>query len=187
MKKIFLAIATVMLTAGVFASCEKLDLQPQSETSLMEDDVFSTYDGYHGFFLKLYSSMAVAGQGGDGGNDVSWDGGRSVYLRSLYWVQECPTDIVITRTGNGYQIPQTVSLDWTTGSEFPKYLYYLMSLLDLDSYNEGTTIPSLRTETLNRLEFDIPELDYQKRVLSMLEPIDERIKLNTEINENLAA
>ena len=124
MKKIFLAIATVMLTAGVFASCEKLDLQPKSETSLMEDDVFSTYDGYHGFFLKLYSSMAVAGQGGDGGNDVSWDGGRSVYLRSLYWVQECPTDIVITRTGNGYQIPQTVSLDWTTGSEFPKYLYY---------------------------------------------------------------
>jgi len=68
----------------------------------------------------------------------------------------------------------------------PKYLYYLMSLLDLDSYNEGTTIPSLRTETLNRLEFDIPDLDYQGKVLSMLEPIDGKIKLNEEVNNNLA-
>lgn len=69
----------------------------------------------------------------------------------------------------------------------PKYLYYLMSLLDLDSYNEGTTIPSLRTETLKRLEFDIPSLEYQENVLSILEPIDMKIKLNEEINENLAA
>ena len=69
----------------------------------------------------------------------------------------------------------------------PKYLYYLMSLLDLDSYNEGTTIPSLRTETLNRLKFDIPGLDYQGKVLSVLEPIDKKIKLNEEVNKNLAA
>ena len=69
----------------------------------------------------------------------------------------------------------------------PKYLYYLMSLLDLDSYNEGTTIPSLRTETLNRLEFDIPALEYQEKVLSMLEPIDMKIKLTEEVNENLTA
>lgn len=67
----------------------------------------------------------------------------------------------------------------------PKYLYYLMSLLDLDSYNEGTTIPSLRTETLNRLKFDIPGLDYQGKVLSVLEPIDKKIKLNEEVNKNL--
>ena len=67
----------------------------------------------------------------------------------------------------------------------PKYLYYLMSLLDLDSYNEGTTIPSLRTETLNRLEFDIPDLDYQGKVLSILEPIDKKINLNEEVNKNL--
>ncbi len=69
----------------------------------------------------------------------------------------------------------------------PKYLYYLMSLLDLDSYNEGTTIPSLRTETLNRLEFSIPCIEDQKKVLSMLEPIDTKIKLNEELNDNLTA
>lgn len=67
----------------------------------------------------------------------------------------------------------------------PKYLYHLMSLLDLDTYNEGTTIPSLRTETLNRLEFDIPNLEYQEKVLSVLDPIDKRIENNIKLNDNL--
>ena len=67
----------------------------------------------------------------------------------------------------------------------PRYLFYLMSLLDLESYNEGTTIPSLRTETLNRLEFDIPDLEYQRKVLSVLEPLDKKITLNVSINKNL--
>jgi len=69
----------------------------------------------------------------------------------------------------------------------PKYLYYLMSLIDFNNYNEGTTIPSLRTETLNRLQFDIPSLEEQELVLSYLNPIDDRINLNNEINNNLVA
>ena len=64
----------------------------------------------------------------------------------------------------------------------PKYLYYVMSLIDLNNYNEGTTIPSLRTETLNRLEFDIPSLEEQKKILSCLNPIEKKIELNNSIN-----
>ena len=67
----------------------------------------------------------------------------------------------------------------------PKYLYYIMSLIDLNNYNEGTTIPSLRIETLNRLEFDIPSIEEQEIVLSCLNPIDEKIELNNTINNNL--
>ena len=67
----------------------------------------------------------------------------------------------------------------------PKYLYYVMSLMDLNNYNEGTTIPSLRTETLNRLEFDIPSLVEKETILSCLNPIDEKIALNNAINNNL--
>ena len=67
----------------------------------------------------------------------------------------------------------------------PKYLYYVMSLIDLNNYNEGTTIPSLRNETLNRLEFDIPSLVEQETILSCLNPIDEKIALNNAINNNL--
>ena len=67
----------------------------------------------------------------------------------------------------------------------PKYLYYRMSTMDLSEYNEGTTIPSLRTETLNRIEFDIPSIEDQKIILSFLEPIDEKVAINTAINNNL--
>lgn len=67
----------------------------------------------------------------------------------------------------------------------PKFLFYMMSLIDLNNYNEGTTIPSLRTETLNRLEFCIPSLDRQKEILSYLNPIDDKIMENEKINNNL--
>jgi type I restriction enzyme S subunit len=69
----------------------------------------------------------------------------------------------------------------------PKYLYYVMSQIDLNAYNEGTTIPSLRTETLYRLEFDIPSLADQREILAYLEPISRKIELNNAINNNLAA
>ena len=67
----------------------------------------------------------------------------------------------------------------------PKYLYYVMSLIDLNNYNEGTSIPSLRTETLNRLIFSIPSLEEQEKVLSCIRPIDDKIALNDRINKNL--
>ena len=67
----------------------------------------------------------------------------------------------------------------------PKYLYYAMSMLDLSQYNEGTTIPSLRTETLNRLEFRIPPKEEQERVIRKIYAIEEKIVLNNEINNNL--
>lgn len=67
----------------------------------------------------------------------------------------------------------------------PRYLYYVMSLLDLNAYNEGTTIPSLRTETLNLLQFAIPPLDDQAKILSVVLPLEYKIAVNDEINKNL--
>ena len=67
----------------------------------------------------------------------------------------------------------------------PKFLYYVMAQIDLNNYNEGTTIPSLRTETLNRLEFNIPSLLEQKKILCYLSILDEKIVTNNAINKNL--
>lgn len=69
----------------------------------------------------------------------------------------------------------------------PKYLYYVLSNMDLKQYNEGTTIPSLRTETLNRLEFNIPLIEEQKKILNILKTLEDKIILNEKINNNLAA
>ena len=62
-----------------------------------------------------------------------------------------------------------------------------MSQIDLNVYNEGTTIPSLRTETLNRIELGVPSIVDQKKILATLEPIDKKIANNSAINNNLAA
>lgn len=103
--------------------------------------------------------------------------------------------VLIGRKGTIGKVKYVEQPFWTVDTLFytiintdlviPKYLFYVMSLIDLNNYNEGTTIPSLRTETLNRLEFDIPDLDKQRKILSCLNPIDEKIELNNEINNNL--
>ena len=103
--------------------------------------------------------------------------------------------VLIGRKGTIGKVKYVEQSFWTVDTLFytivntdlvvPKYLYYVMSLIDLNNYNEGTTIPSLRTETLNRLEFDIPSLEDQKKILSCLNPIDEKIELNNKINNNL--
>ena len=92
MKKILYAICAAALLLTV--SCENLDLFPESEAALSENEVFSTYEGYHGFFLKCYLAMVCESQGsGHGGDDLSgWDAGRSTFLRALYWSQEAPSD-----------------------------------------------------------------------------------------------
>ena len=80
------------------------------------------------------------------------------------------------------------TLFYTEVNEFivlPHYLYYALSMLDLKKYNEGTTIPSLITETLYRLEFEIPSIEEQQKILNILEPIEEKIELNEKINNNL--
>ena len=103
--------------------------------------------------------------------------------------------VLIGRKGTIGKVKYVEHQFWTVDTLFytiintniviPKYLYYVMSLIDLNNYNEGTTIPSLRTETLNRLEFDIPSIEEQEIVLSYLNPIDEKIELNNAINNNL--
>lgn len=103
--------------------------------------------------------------------------------------------VLIGRKGTIGKVKYVEQPFWTVDTLFytivntevvmPKYLYYIMSLIDLNNYNEGTTIPSLRTETLNRLEFEIPSLEEQGKILSCLNPIDEKIELNNKINNNL--
>lgn len=103
--------------------------------------------------------------------------------------------VLIGRKGTIGKVKYVEQPFWTVDTLFytiintdlviPKYLFYVMSLIDLNNYNEGTTIPSLRTETLNRLEFDITDLEEQRKILSCLNPIDEKIELNNAINNNL--
>ncbi|MBF2782762.1 MULTISPECIES: restriction endonuclease subunit S [Staphylococcus] len=66
----------------------------------------------------------------------------------------------------------------------PKYLYYKLSQIDFNYYNEGTTIPSLRTETLYKIDIDLPKKNIQKKVVNLLNTIDKKIENNQKIITN---
>lgn len=67
----------------------------------------------------------------------------------------------------------------------PKYLYYKLSMINFKNYNEGTTIPSLRTETLYEIEVDIGDMTIQKQIVKILSKLEDKIRLNTHTNDNL--
>ena len=113
---------------------------------------------------------------------------------SIEYLYDKPS-VLIGRKGSIEKVRYIEEPFWTVDTLFytevndkiviPKFLYYVLFLIDLSRYNEGTSIPSLRTETLNSLDLPIPNLDYQNRVLSILSKIDKKIEINEKINKNL--
>ncbi|MGF6989807.1 restriction endonuclease S subunit [Lachnospiraceae bacterium PM6-15] len=130
----------------------------------------------------------------DGTIPIYGTGGLMAYATEALYDKP---SVLIGRKGTISKIRYVTHPFWTVDTLFytiinenivrPRFLYYLMTQVDLLQFNEGTTIPSLRIETLNRFEFDIPTLKEQDEILSKLEPIAEKIELNTMINDNLAA
>lgn len=103
--------------------------------------------------------------------------------------------VLIPRKGSISNVYYQQTPFWTVDTLFyteinenliiPKYLYYYISRIDLNKYNEGTTIPSLRSDTLNHLKINVPPILYQKQVLKLLSNIDNILKNNNQLNQNL--
>ena len=66
-----------------------------------------------------------------------------------------------------------------------EFMYYLLKSLKLNERRIGTSQPLLTQGILNSIEVDIPDITCQERIASILESIDEKIKNNKEINDNL--
>lgn len=70
------------------------------------------------------------------------------------------------------------------------FLYYMMkyNVPNLLKKESGTVFGSVNQKDINSLEIDIPEDEKtQKKIARCLEIIDDKIALNTSINNNLAA
>ena len=103
--------------------------------------------------------------------------------------------VLIGRKGTIEKIQYIEQPFWTIDTLFytiinekliiPKFLYYRLLLVDLTLYNEGTSIPSLTTKTLYKLEIDIPTVNIQKKILKILNNLDKKIEINKKINKNL--
>ena len=71
------------------------------------------------------------------------------------------------------------------------FIYYVVSSPVFRQYLEnnatGTTIKNISLKQMREYTFSIPQIDEQKRISSVLRKIDEKIKNNKAINNNLSA
>ena len=71
----------------------------------------------------------------------------------------------------------------------PKYVkYYCRSKQYNDwvqSFNTGSTRGNINAQTFGNMEIPLPDRKQQDYLVSILEPIDEKIKINKQINDNL--
>lgn len=70
------------------------------------------------------------------------------------------------------------------------FLYYLLKYYknNIENMGSGTTFKEVSGNTMKSIRVKVPvDIKEQKRISSVLASIDDRIELNTKINENLAA
>ena len=65
------------------------------------------------------------------------------------------------------------------------YDYYLLKSLRLNERRIGTSQPLLTQEILNRIVINCPDIMQRRKIAAVLSAIDNKIELNTAINENL--
>ena len=71
----------------------------------------------------------------------------------------------------------------------PLYVYYLLSTMKpyFQKIAGSTTTPILPKSVFEEIEIHLPDIKYQKDVVSILYALDHKIELNKQINDNLEA
>ena len=72
-----------------------------------------------------------------------------------------------------------------TKKVIPRWFYYYISTIDLNKYNEGTTIPSLTIKTLYELDIPYFPLEEQQHIVDIIGSIDDKIENNNKIIKKL--
>ena len=66
-----------------------------------------------------------------------------------------------------------------------RYLAYLLSTMNLGRLSGQSAQPGLSVKTLAKQELELPTLETQNKIVSILASLDDKIGLNQRINENL--
>ena len=68
----------------------------------------------------------------------------------------------------------------------PRYLmYYLRTTPVFNSILKGTIMPALRLGDLSEIEIEVPDMNIQNKIVSIVDNMTKKIDLNNKINNNL--
>lgn len=120
-----------------------------------------------GKYLLKPNDIVFARTGGSTGRNYFYDGSDGVFVYAGFLIK--------------FSIdPEKVN---------PKYVkYYCRSKQYNDwvqSFNTGSTRGNINAQTFGNMEIPLPERKQQDYLVSILEPIDEKIKNNKQVNDNL--
>jgi type I restriction enzyme S subunit len=128
----------------------------------------------------------------DGPYPVYGSGGVMRYADKYLYDKE---SILIPRKGSLNNIFYQEGPFWTVDTMFwteidkakvePKFLFYQLTLVDLENLNVGSAVPSLTVPVINDIDITLPPLDEQKRIAGVLSSLDDKIDLLHRENATL--
>ena len=131
---------------------------------------------------------------GNGQYPVYGSGGIMRYADRYLYDKE---SILIPRKGSLNNIFYQEGPFWTVDTMFwteidkakvePKFLFYQLTLVDLENLNVGSAVPSLTVPVINDIDITLPPLDEQKRIAGVLSSLDDKIDLLNRENVTLEA
>lgn len=84
-----------------------------------------------------------------------------------------------------------VVIDVDNNKAVPDYIYYILNKQEITEHLQAiaeqsvSTYPSIKPSDIENLEVIMPDIDTQKRIVSILDTIDRKIMQNEKINNNL--
>lgn len=89
------------------------------------------------------------------------------------------SEAVIVQNTIGFKVKDTLDQVYL-------YYYLLSNQQRIRNFNRGSGQPSVKKTDILAMEVEFPKLEHQKKIVSVLKPIDEKIERNNQINRNLS-
>lgn len=148
MKKILFLIGVLTTTLLVSSCMKDLDVKPEDPNSIMSANINDDPMYAKQVLAKIYASFIIAGQGANGGADISApDENFFTTMRAFWNVQEITTDEAICAWGD-VGIADLNTQTWSPSNPFLTALYQRLGLSityanDYLKITEGTTDASI--------------------------------------------
>jgi type I restriction enzyme S subunit len=100
-------------------------------------------------------------------------------------------DIIIYKQSEKPALLSSIAiLRSNTEKMLPEFLYYFLRTPSIkqnvrDNYGSGSAIPRIILKDFKRMPISYPSVEQQKKIISVLAPLDYKIQTNKKINENL--
>lgn len=101
--------------------------------------------------------------------------GRKGAYRGVHY-SPTPFSVIDTAFYTENLHPELLNIEWA---------YYKFLTYDINSMDSGSAIPSTDRYEIYSIEVDLPDYQLQEKIVGLLRPFDDKIKLNNKINKNL--